>query len=91
MERGPRRQIIDERVAVAEEEADRLAYELLAPAAAVWAASEAIGGAGISGSRLAAVLEDVFGLPSAQAEDYSHLLLPPSTPDPLIQRFRRNP
>ena len=84
MERGSRRQILDERVAVAEEEADRLAYELLAPADAVWAGDRD----GAEPRGLATRLEDDFGLPSARAEDYGRLLLPPSAPDPLILRFR---
>ena len=37
MRRGPRREVLTADVAVAEEEADRLAYELLAPAEAVLA------------------------------------------------------
>jgi hypothetical protein len=89
MDRGPRREIIDERVRAVEEEADRLAYELLAPADAVWATRGEYGGPGDRRKNLEALLEDVFGLPPTQAKDYGQLLLPPSTPDPLVLRFRR--
>jgi hypothetical protein len=91
MERGPRWEILDERVAGAEEEADRIAYELLAPVEAVWTASKGVPGAEFHPDSLATLLAEVFGLPSAQARDYSHLLLPSAPPDPLIQRLRGNP
>ncbi len=91
MERGRRREIVDESVAAAEDEADRLAYELLAPVEAVWASSRRLQGGSGNPSTLAAVLEDGFGLPTGRAEDYSRLLAPPSRPDPLILRFRGKP
>ena len=80
MERGQNGEIVNNRVSAIEEEADRIAYELLAPVA------EATSGS--SRSHLATELIEVFGLPPARAEHYSHLLLPPAIPDPLIQRFR---
>jgi hypothetical protein len=86
MRRGPRRELSPE-VVQAEEDADRLAYELLAPAEAVLACTGSL--QGDSGrSHLAEVLHTTFGLPAAQAEDYSHLLLPPVWRDPLLLRLR---
>lgn len=67
-----------------EHDADRLAYELLAPAAAV------LGRVNRSGGRDAAsrVLREVFGLPSLQAARYATLLLPPPPLDALLARLR---
>jgi hypothetical protein len=84
MDRGPRSKVVDQQVRAAEEDADRLAYELLAPAAAVCRIDR-------SPSTLAGTLSNVFGLPPAQAEDYTRLLVPPSTPDPFILRLRGKP
>lgn len=70
-------------VDVAEAEADRLAYELLAPADAVAARL----GAGEEG-RVVAVLEEEFGLPRPQAVDYAALLFPVPASDPLVKGFR---
>jgi hypothetical protein len=70
-------------VAEAERGADRLAYELLAPAAAV---SARFGG-GSDRAALARLLRAEFGLPAAQAEDYAALLLPPAPADPLLRRL----
>ncbi len=81
MERGPNRRVVTQRVAAIEEEADWIACELLALVVELTA--------GNSRTQLAAELVEVFGLPAARAEDYSHLLLPSSIPDPLIQRFRQ--
>lgn len=82
MERGPNSQIGDSRVATAEGEADRLAYELLAPAEAV----AALGAT--SRQQVAAALARAFGLPTGRAEDYSHLLWPAPFTDSLIHRLR---
>jgi hypothetical protein len=89
MHRDGQRQIVEESVAIAEEEADRLAYELLAPAGVVsarWGDSKV-------GERiaLASMLEEVFGLPPRQAEYYSDLLLPTASADPLIRSLRARP
>ncbi len=89
MERGPRREIVDDRVAIIEEEADRLAYELLAPADAVWTRSKGVLESGNNPNALAAMLVEEFGMPVGRAEDYCLHLLPPSTPNPLIRRIRR--
>jgi hypothetical protein len=80
MERGQDRDIVNSRVAMIEEEADQLAYELLAPVADVTAGNDP--------ARLIAELMEVFGLPRSRAEDYSHVLSPAAIPDPLIQRLR---
>jgi hypothetical protein len=64
--------------AEAERDADRLAYELLAPAEA--ALAEAPGTAGA----LARRLEGVFGLPRGHARLYARLLLPA---EPLTERW----
>jgi hypothetical protein len=86
MHRGPRRELVSEQVAAAEEEADQLAYELLAPAAGVAARGEEfVGPAGPA--RLEQVLREVFALPAVQAEDYTLRLLPPALQDPLLLRL----
>lgn len=83
MRRGPRQEVLNAAVALAEEEADLVAYELLAPAAEVMAR------AGEAGRiRLAEVLQTYFGLPREQASDYSRILLPPVWEDPLLRRLR---
>jgi hypothetical protein len=67
-------------VAAAERAADRLAYELLAPASAVLTG-------GCDGLEHRLVAE--FGLPAAHAAQYAGLLTPPAPrADPLILRLR---
>jgi len=70
-------------IAQAEEDADRLAFELLAPAEHVLAD-------GIPSSRggLADKLRQVYGLPGPQAVEYAGILVPPANTDPLLRRFR---
>jgi hypothetical protein len=72
-------------VRAAERDADRLAYELLAPA------TDVLTRAGDRGrpTRLAVVgvLEVVFGLPAAQARDYGAILIPEAPADPLLRRL----
>jgi hypothetical protein len=87
MRRGPRRGAMSADVARAEEEADQLAYELLAPARAVLDRAGGVEGDEGRG-RLAELLRTAFGLPAEQAEDYSRLLLPPVWRDPLLRRLR---
>jgi hypothetical protein len=82
MRRGPRRELAAAE-AGAEDEADRLAYELLAPAAAV----AALAGHSAGRAQVVDVLRTVFGLPAAQAAEYSLLLLPPPPEDPLLRRL----
>lgn len=76
-------------VAVAEEEADRLAYELLAPAGAV---AERLGEGLVDNRRVraAAEMRDFFGLPSAQADEYAAILFPAAPLDPLLAHLRLN-
>jgi hypothetical protein len=69
--------------AACERAADRLAYELLAPADAVRAA------VGAEGTRATAVLCEVFGLPEAHSMCYAALLFPAvRPPDRLVRRLR---
>jgi hypothetical protein len=70
-------------VAAAEERADLLAYELLAPAGAVFASVEAPTPAAI-----AEVLRSQYGLPEAQSIDYSRRLMPTRRKDPLLAQLR---
>jgi hypothetical protein len=86
MERGPRRQRLPPDVALAEEEADRLAYKLLAPAGPVLLRAGA--GAGDQ-ARVAVVLREDFGLAPARADEYARLLLPRRPVDPLLRRLGR--
>jgi hypothetical protein len=83
MERGRRRQVVTAEVARAEEEADRLAYELLAPAAAVLARGRSSDPGSVAGA-----LRARFGLPAGQAEAYARLLLARRPEDPLLRRLR---
>ena len=87
MRRGRRREGINAAVAWAEEEADLLAYELLAPAADVLARTGPVQG-DAGRVKLAEVLQSDFGLPAQQAADYGRLLLPPVWEDPLLRRLR---
>jgi hypothetical protein len=87
MRRGPRREVLNVAVARAEEEADRVAYELLAPAAEVLAQAGSVQG-DAGRTRLVEVLQTVFGLPQEQATDYARLLLPSAWEDPLLRRLR---
>jgi hypothetical protein len=71
-----------EALAAAEEEADRLAYELLAPAEVVLARLQ--GAADEQRNRAAALLHDAFGLPTAPANHYAEILYPIYRSDPLL-------
>jgi hypothetical protein len=88
MERGDRPKALRPEVAAAEEEADCLGYELLAPAVEVLERTGLVEGPH-GRARLVPVLRGVFGLPQAAAEDYAELLLPSPWEDPLIRRLRR--
>ncbi len=71
----------------AEHDADRLAFELLAPADAVL---EAVSAAPPAEQRAAVtrLLQDAYGLPSAPAAQYAALLAPaPPRVDPLLRRL----
>jgi hypothetical protein len=85
MQRGPGRGMPTQAIARAEEEADLVAYELLAPAAEVLAR---IGGVLAQAAKVAAMLRTDFGLPEQQAMDYARDLLPSVWEDPLLRRLR---
>lgn len=86
MRRDDRRQATGA-IAVAEAEADRLAYELLAPVRIV-AARVGEGLPDDCRARAATELRDFFGLPSRQAGEYAACLLPAAAPDPLLAHLR---
>jgi hypothetical protein len=87
MQRGPHHEVVSAAVGRAEDEADLVAYELLAPAADVMPHIKAAQ-ADTGRARLVEVLQIVFGLPQEQALDYGRLLLPPVWVDPLLRRLR---
>ncbi len=72
-----------ETVLAAEEEADRLAYELLAPADEVLSRVESD-----LDTDLIDRLRSGFGLPAAHALRYRDILFPPPAVDPLLRRLR---
>jgi hypothetical protein len=75
-----------EAVVAAEREADRLAYELLAPADEVLRRAGNV--QGDSGRAvLAELLRNEFGLPVVHAGRYSRILLPFLPADPFLQRL----
>jgi hypothetical protein len=69
-------------IAKAESDADRLAYELLAPAEQVLADAPA------SKQALVRRLREFYGLPGMQASLYAGVLTPPAKTDPLLLRLR---
>ena len=70
-------------IAESEENADRLAYELLAPADHIFA-----GGVYRSDRGLTEKLRRFYGLPGLQASRYARMLVPPVRTDPLILRLK---
>ncbi len=74
------------RAAESEWEADRLAWELLAPSCAVL---DRIGRAPEPNRHAAAVLRTDFGLPASQASRYANVLFPPQRSDPLVAGLRK--
>jgi hypothetical protein len=87
MRRGPCRELLSADVARAEEEADLLAYELLAPARDVLARVGPVHD-DAGRVRLVEVLQSVFGLPQEPASHYAGLLVPAFREDPLLRRLR---
>jgi hypothetical protein len=87
MVRGADRRAPGAEVARTEEEADRLAFELLAPAAAVLRRTRPVGDRG-GGERLVAVLREGFGLSADRAAEYGRLLVPRRPEDPLLSRLQ---
>jgi hypothetical protein len=83
MERNAQGDPLTLSIAQAESDADRLAYELLAPA-------EHVLGIGVPTSiqALACGLQHSYGLPAEQASRYAGILLPPVKSDPLLRRLR---
>ncbi len=70
-------------IAQSEEDADRLTYELLAPADHVFA-----DGVPSNTRALVEKLQRFYGLPGPQSARYAAVLLPPKPTDPLLLRFR---
>jgi hypothetical protein len=85
MERDCDGQPVDGEIAAAEETADRLAYELLAPVEHVYANF-----AGCGRRRLAEKLSQFYGLTEHHAERYARILIPDEHVDPLILRLRNH-
>jgi hypothetical protein len=88
MRRGPCRELVGADVACAEEEADLVAYELLAPARDVLAQVGAVQD-DAGRARLVEALQRVFGLPQEAATHYAGLLVPARREDPLLRRLRQ--
>src|SRR5262249_32828681 len=82
MERDGEGNPISRSTAQAENDADRLAYELLAPAA--YLLTEMPG----SKEALVRKLREFYGLPAKQALDYARLIVPSVRTDPLLLRLR---
>lgn len=85
MPRGPGGEIPTPQVAVAEEEADLLARELLAPTEVVW--HEA--GSRVDIQAAVRLLLSRFGLPEEQARLHAEVLYPRQPVDPLLSRLGR--
>jgi hypothetical protein len=83
MERDSDGSPVNARIAQAENDADRLAYELLAPAEHVVGKSAAS-----TKGEIERRLRECYRLPSVQALRYASLLLPQSKSDPLLLRLR---
>ena len=82
MERDNEGNPVRSSIVQAESDADRLAYELLAPAEHVLADVP-------SGKQaLIQKLREFYGLPGIQAAHYAGELLPPVKTDPLLRRLR---
>ncbi len=85
LDRDPEVRLPAGAVLTAEHEADRLAYELLAPA------DEVLRRAGpYQTAALAELLRLEFGLPHAHAARYGDILFPTAPADPLLERFLRS-
>src|SRR5205814_1190745 len=70
-------------IAAAEERADRLAYELLAPAEHVLATHRRPDRRDLTGT-----LQASYGLPALQAARYARILRPPTDVEPLLVRWK---
>jgi hypothetical protein len=87
MERTPDGHAADGATTASEANADRLAYELLAPADAVLARVDGVVGPGRTAAALA-VLKGDFGFPDVPADRYAALLAPPPDARSLVRRLR---
>jgi hypothetical protein len=76
------------RESVSEREADRLAYELLAPAREVLGRLQGVSG-GTRRVRAAAHLRSDFGLPQTEAGRYAAVLFPEAPLDPLFEKLEK--
>jgi Zn-dependent peptidase ImmA (M78 family) len=83
MERDNAGRPANARIAQAEDDADRLAYELLAPAEHLWTEYGSI-----TRAALATKLRNDYGLPHVQAQRYAEILTPMPKSDSLILRLR---
>jgi hypothetical protein len=86
MQRAKECLFANETVAAAEREADRLAYELLAPAEEVFRRAGDVHG-DMGRAALSGLLHRDFGLPIAHAAQYGGILLPLATRDSFLQRL----
>lgn len=73
-------------IVAAEQDADRLAFELLAPAQDI----AKLKARGLDRDSLPALLRQTYGLPADQASGYAHILWPATPRDPLLQRLFKN-
>jgi hypothetical protein len=83
MERDSEGNPLTSSIAQAENDADLLAYELLAPAEHVLGNDRPS-----SNAALARRLCEFYGLPRTQASRYAGILLPPTKTDPLLVRLK---
>ena len=83
MERDKDGTIASSVIAESERDADRLAYELLAPADHIFS-----GGAPANDRVLTERLRKFYGLPGLQASRYARILVPSVRTDPLIARLK---
>jgi IrrE N-terminal-like domain len=86
MDRENSGRVVSRRVRDAEDDADRLAFELLAPARSV--ASCAHRSEASCQAEIQQLLISKFGLPEVPAGRYAEILAPPARVDPLLQQLR---
>lgn len=72
-------------LALAEEEADQLAFELLAPAEEV----RRLAGSGSCEEGFEVILRETFGLPASAAKAYARVLCPVSDSSPVVERLKK--
>lgn len=89
MERDQHGRVTSDVVALAERDADHLAYELLAPESEVFARADARGDARNRGE-VAELLQRDFGIPKCHAACYARLLVPTVTEDPFLVNLKKS-